>query len=189
MIIGSVAYIAPEQVTGAPSDARSDVYAAGIVLFEMLAGRQPFSGDTPLAVAYAHVNSDVPVVSSLVGGIPPGVDQLVRAATSRDQQQRPPNAGVFLRVTRALRGMPEPADSVTGAWAVSARPGPRTRAAPYGGGGGDPTSGADGSRRRSGGSTPWSWTPGTRGTGRRRWLRRQRARPARLGLRRPAARR
>ena len=51
---------------------------------------QPFSGDTPLAVAYAHVNSDVPVVSSLVGGIPQGVDQLVRAATSRDPQQRLP---------------------------------------------------------------------------------------------------
>jgi beta-lactam-binding protein with PASTA domain/predicted Ser/Thr protein kinase len=143
MIIGSVAYIAPEQVTGAPSDARSDVYAAGIVLFEMLTGRQPFSGDTPLAVAYAHVNSDVPVVSSLVGGIPQGVDQLVRAATSRDQQQRPTNAGVFLRVTRALRGMPEPADSVSGAWMVSAAAG----AGPYAGGnpygGADPADGAD----------------------------------------------
>src|ERR1700728_3961736 len=60
MIIGSVSYIAPEQVTGAPTDARTDVYAAGIMLFEMLTGRQPFSGETPLAVAYAHVNSDVP---------------------------------------------------------------------------------------------------------------------------------
>src|ERR1700722_6977908 len=121
MIIGSVAYIAPEMVTG----------------------RQPFSGDPPLAVAYAHVNSDVPVVSSLVGGIPQGVDQLVRAATSRDQQQRPTNAGVFLRVTRALRGMPEPADSVSGAWMVSAVAG----AGPYAGGnpygGADPANGAD----------------------------------------------
>ncbi len=130
MIIGSVAYIAPEQVTGAPSDARSDVYAAGIVLFEMLTGRQPFSGETPLAVAYAHVNSDVPVVSTLVGGIPPGVDQLVRAATSRDPQQRPADAGVFLRVTRALRGLPEPAESVTGAWAAP----PAAGAGPYDGG-------------------------------------------------------
>src|SRR5580693_8856000 len=64
VIIGSVNYIAPEQVTGAPSDPRTDVYSAGIMLFEMLTGRQPFSGETPLAVAYAHVNSDVPVVSS-----------------------------------------------------------------------------------------------------------------------------
>jgi eukaryotic-like serine/threonine-protein kinase len=121
VIIGSVAYIAPEQVTGAPSDARTDVYAAGVMLFEMLTGRQPFSGETPLAVAYAHVNSDVPAVSSLVGGIPPGVDQLVRAATSRDPQLRPAHAGAFLRVTRTLRGMPEPAESISGAWAAPAR--------------------------------------------------------------------
>ncbi|HEX7159934.1 MAG TPA: Stk1 family PASTA domain-containing Ser/Thr kinase [Trebonia sp.] len=129
MIIGSVAYISPEQVTGAPSDARSDVYAAGIVLFEMLTGRQPFTGDTPLTVAYTHVTSDVPPVSSLVGGIPQGVDQLVRAATSRDPQQRPTDAGVFLRVTRALRGMPEPAESVTGAWALPAATAPGSAAA------------------------------------------------------------
>jgi serine/threonine-protein kinase len=129
MIIGSVAYIAPEQVTGAPSDARSDVYQAGIMLFEMLTGRQPFSGDSPLAVAYAHVNSDVPAVSSLVGGIPPGVDQLVRATTSRDPRQRPADANAFLRAARTLRGLPERADSFSGAWSAPA-------AGPYAGGGG-----------------------------------------------------
>src|SRR5580692_3681120 len=123
MIIGSVSYIAPEQVIGALTDARTDVYAVGIVLFEMLSGRQPFTGETPLAVAYAHVNSDVPVVSTVVGGIPPGVDQLVRAATGRDPRQRPADAGAFLRVTRTLRGLPEPAESVTGAWAVPPAPG------------------------------------------------------------------
>ncbi len=117
MIIGSVAYIAPEQVTGAPSDARTDVYSAGIMMFEMLTGRQPYSGESPLAVAYAHVNSDVPAVSTLAGGIPPGVDQLVGSATSRDPQLRPPDASVFLRVTRALRGIAEPAEQVSGAWA------------------------------------------------------------------------
>ncbi len=120
MIIGSVNYIAPEQVTGSPTDARTDVYSAGIMLFEMLTGRQPFNGETPLAVAYAHVNSDVPAVSTVVGGIPPSVDQLVRAATSRDPNLRPANAAVFMRVARALRGMPEPAEAVTGAWAVPA---------------------------------------------------------------------
>jgi beta-lactam-binding protein with PASTA domain/predicted Ser/Thr protein kinase len=154
MIIGSVAYISPEQVTGTPSDERSDVYAAGIVLFEMLTGRQPFTGDAPLTVAYAHVNSDVPAVSSLVGGVPQGVDQLVRAATSRDPQQRPTNAGVFLRVTRTLRGMAAaPAESAAGAWAVPAAAGaspyggasPYAAASPYGGAGpADAASGADG---------------------------------------------
>ena len=128
MIIGSVAYIAPEQVTGAPTDARTDVYSAGIMLFEMLTGRQPYSGETPLAVAYAHVNSDVPPVASLVGGIPPALDQLVRAATSRDPQWRPANADAFLRAVRSLRGAPEPAESVSGAWTVAPAGGAATAA-------------------------------------------------------------
>jgi len=120
MIIGSVSYIAPEQVTGAPSDARTDVYSAGIMMFEMLTGRVPFSGESPLAVAYAHVNSDVPAASTLAGGIPPGLDQLVGSATSRDPQLRPPDASVFLRVARALRGIADPAEQVAGSWAPSA---------------------------------------------------------------------
>jgi serine/threonine-protein kinase len=138
-IIGSVGYIAPEQVTGALTDARTDVYAAGIMLFEMLTGRQPFTGETPLAVAYAHVNSDVPAVSAYAGGIPPAVDQLIRAATSRDPQQRPADAGVFLRVTRALRGIGEPAEP---AWALPAAAGtapyPAAGTAPYPAAGGAP---------------------------------------------------
>jgi serine/threonine-protein kinase len=144
MIIGSVAYIAPEQVTGAPSDARTDVYSAGIMLFEMLTGRQPYSGESPLAVAYAHVNSDVPAVSALVGGIPPGVDQLVGAATSRDPQRRPPDAGTFLRVTRALRGLPDPAESVSGAWPAPA--GQYQGSGPYNGAGQAGTGNGGGSR-------------------------------------------
>jgi serine/threonine-protein kinase len=127
MIIGSVSYIAPEQVTGAPTDARTDVYAVGIMLFEMLTGRVPFSGESPLAVAYAHVNSDVPAASTLAGGIPPGVDQLVGAATSRDPQLRPPDAAVFLRVARALRGIAEPAEQAAGSWAQ-----PAAATAPFG---------------------------------------------------------
>ncbi len=127
VIIGSVSYIAPEQVTGTLTDARTDVYAAGVLLFEMLTGRVPFTGDTPLAIAYAHVNADVPVVSTVVGGIPPSVDQLVRAATSRDPQLRPPDAGVFLRVARSVRGIREPAEQPAGAWPAPAA----TGAGPY----------------------------------------------------------
>src|SRR6201986_4483555 len=84
VIIGSVSYIAPEQVTGALTDARTDVYAAGVLLFEMLTGRVPFTGESPLAVAYAHVNSDVPAVSTLARGIPPAADHLVPSAPRRD---------------------------------------------------------------------------------------------------------
>jgi beta-lactam-binding protein with PASTA domain len=104
VIIGTVAYIAPEQVTGGVTDVRTDVYAAGVMLFEMLTGGQPHTGESPLAVAYKHVNSDVPAVGELVADIPPAVDQLVRAATSRDPQRRPADAGVFLGAVRALRG-------------------------------------------------------------------------------------
>src|ERR1700722_11308463 len=118
-IIGSVAYIAPEQVTGAVTDARTDVYSAGVMLFEMLTGRQPYSGETPLAVAYAHVNSDVPAVGSVVGGVIPAVDQLVGAATSRAPQWRPANADVFGRAVRSLRGLSGPGESVSGAWTAS----------------------------------------------------------------------
>ena len=117
LIIGTVAYIAPEQVTGGITDVRTDVYAAGVMLWEMLSARQPHSGDSPLAVAYKHVNEEVPPVSAYVGGIPPALDQLVRAATSRDPRQRPPDAGAFLRAVRTLRGMGDESDAITGEWA------------------------------------------------------------------------
>ena len=74
------------------------------MLFELLTGRQPFTGDTPLAVAYQHVNSDVPAPSSLVPGIPAAVDQLVLAATSRDPALRPADAGEFARAAAAGSG-------------------------------------------------------------------------------------
>jgi eukaryotic-like serine/threonine-protein kinase len=121
LIIGTVAYIAPEQVTGGVTDFRTDVYAAGVMLFEMLTGRQPHTGESPLAVAYKHVNEDIPAPSQYAGGIPPAVDQLVRAATSRNPQHRPGDAETFLRAVRMLRGFGDEGDAVTGAWADPAR--------------------------------------------------------------------
>jgi eukaryotic-like serine/threonine-protein kinase len=105
-IIGTVAYLAPEQVTGTGADARSDVYAAGIVLFELLTGTKPHTGESPLSVAYKHVNESVPAPSRLAGGIPPAVDELVVRATSRDAGGRPDDAAAFLRsVQDAARGL------------------------------------------------------------------------------------
>jgi eukaryotic-like serine/threonine-protein kinase len=103
MIIGTAAYLAPEQVTGGISDARTDVYAAGIMLFELLTGTQPHIGESPLAVAYKHVNDIVPAPSSVLPGIAPALDALVAMATSRDPELRPPNAGQFLRAIGEVR--------------------------------------------------------------------------------------
>jgi eukaryotic-like serine/threonine-protein kinase len=107
MIIGTAAYLAPEQVARGAADARTDVYAAGVMLFELLTGGQPHTGDTPLAVAYKHVNEVVPPPSSVVPGLPPALDALVALATSRDPELRPGDAGQFLgAVTGVRHGLP-----------------------------------------------------------------------------------
>jgi serine/threonine-protein kinase len=112
LVIGTVAYIAPEQVKGQVTDARTDVYAAGVLLFELLTGRQPYTGDSPLSVAYKHVNSDIPVPSEWVDGIPPALDRLVRAATSRDPQRRPTDAAAFLHAVRTVQAGGDPVASL-----------------------------------------------------------------------------
>jgi len=109
LLIGTAAYLAPEQVSSNSSDARTDVYAAGVMLFEMLTGTQPHTGDTPLAVAYKHVNAPVPAPSSLVPDLPPALDALVALSTSRDPELRPPDASHFLyAIGQVRRGMPIP---------------------------------------------------------------------------------
>ena len=96
VLIGTVAYLSPEQLERGRADARSDIYAAGIVLYEMLTGHPPYGGDTPLAVAYQHVHHDVPAPSDEVPGLPWAVDELVARATRRDPAGRPIDAGAFL---------------------------------------------------------------------------------------------
>jgi serine/threonine-protein kinase len=96
VLIGTVAYLSPEQLERGRADARSDIYAAGIVLYEMLTGHPPYGGDTPLAVAYQHVHHDVPSPSDDVDGLPWAVDELVARTTRRDPAGRPLDAGAFL---------------------------------------------------------------------------------------------
>lgn len=95
VILGTVSYLSPEQVAVGTADARSDVYAAGIVGYEMLVGHPPFSGDNAIAVAYQHVNSDVPPVTDSAPSIPLELDDLLLAATRRDPDARPADAARF----------------------------------------------------------------------------------------------
>jgi eukaryotic-like serine/threonine-protein kinase len=97
VLIGTISYIAPEIVTEGRADARADVYSAGVLLYELLTGRKPHEGETPIQVAYKHVHEDVPPPSRLVPGLPPYVDALVARATARDAGLRPADAGVMLR--------------------------------------------------------------------------------------------
>lgn len=103
VLIGTAAYLSPELVSRGVADARSDVYASGIMLFEMLVGRPPFEGDVPVQVAFQHVNDEVPLPSDLDEGLPEELDELVDAATARDPDERPRDAAEFARRVRAVR--------------------------------------------------------------------------------------
>ncbi|HVV08701.1 Stk1 family PASTA domain-containing Ser/Thr kinase [Amycolatopsis sp.] len=103
IILGTVAYLAPEQVTTGLAGERGDVYSAGIVLYEMLTGRVPYTGDTAISVAYRHVNDDVPAPSAVNPQVPAALDDLVLRATRRDPEARPADAGAFLRELREIR--------------------------------------------------------------------------------------
>jgi serine/threonine-protein kinase len=77
VVIGTVAYLAPEQVRAGVSDARSDVYGVGVVLFELLTGAPPYDDPNPMALAFRHVHEDVPPLSAALAGLPREVDELV----------------------------------------------------------------------------------------------------------------
>ncbi|MGH3510112.1 MAG: Stk1 family PASTA domain-containing Ser/Thr kinase, partial [Nocardioidaceae bacterium] len=103
VLIGTVSYLSPELVVDGRADARSDVYAAGVLLYEMLTGRKPHEGDSPIQIAYKHVHEDVPPPSRELPGIPPYVDALVARATARDRELRPADARVMLHQVRRVR--------------------------------------------------------------------------------------
>jgi beta-lactam-binding protein with PASTA domain/serine/threonine protein kinase len=102
-LMATVAYVAPELVTNGHADARTDVYSAGIVLFEMLTGRVPYDGDQPVQVAWQHVDRDVPPPSALVPSLPVVLDDLVARATRRDPGARPTDAGALLAEVQQVR--------------------------------------------------------------------------------------
>lgn len=95
-VIGTVGYLSPEQVRGENLTQASDVYSAGILLFELLTGRTPFKGGTPIETAMARINRPVPAPSTLMPDIPPEIDELVLRACHRDPTQRFVDGAEFL---------------------------------------------------------------------------------------------
>ncbi|MET9128013.1 Stk1 family PASTA domain-containing Ser/Thr kinase [Streptomyces sp. NPDC004528] len=105
-VLGTVSYLAPEQIEHGTADTRVDVYACGVVLYEMLTGGKPHSGDSPAQVLYQHLHADVPPPSAAVPGLPFALDRLVAAATARDPGLRPHDAVALLgQVLEARAGL------------------------------------------------------------------------------------
>ncbi|RPK72429.1 Serine/threonine-protein kinase PK-1 [Streptomyces sp. ADI95-17] len=102
-VLGTVSYLAPEQIEDGTADTRTDVYACGVVLYEMLTGSKPHGGETPAQVLYQHLNEPVPAPSAAVPGLPAGLDDLVASATARNPEARPFDAVALLAETRAAR--------------------------------------------------------------------------------------
>ncbi|WP_293694780.1 Stk1 family PASTA domain-containing Ser/Thr kinase [uncultured Agrococcus sp.] len=102
-LLGTIAYLSPELVTRGQADKRSDIYAVGIMLFEMLTGKQPFTGEQPMQIAYQHANEQVPAPSTIEPGIPRSLDLIVEWATQRDPELRPSDAGEFLKHVQDVR--------------------------------------------------------------------------------------
>ncbi|WP_426999130.1 Stk1 family PASTA domain-containing Ser/Thr kinase [Pseudarthrobacter sp. N5] len=102
-LIGTVAYLSPELVLGKQADARSDIYSAGIMLYEMITGKQPFDGEVPIQVAYQHVNSTVTAPSAEVPGLATELDELVQWCTANDPENRPVDGDALLTELRHIR--------------------------------------------------------------------------------------
>ncbi|KOG63185.1 MULTISPECIES: Stk1 family PASTA domain-containing Ser/Thr kinase [Streptomyces] len=102
-VLGTVSYLAPEQIEQGTTDPRVDVYACGVVLYEMLTGAKPHSGDSPAQVLYKHLHEDVPPPSALVPGLPYVLDELVASATARTPDIRPHDAVALLAQVREAR--------------------------------------------------------------------------------------
>ncbi len=102
-VLGTVSYLAPEQMEHGTADARVDVYACGVVLYEMLTGSKPHTGGSAAQILYSHLHDDVTPPSELVPGLAPELDELVAAATARAPEQRPQDAVALLARARSAR--------------------------------------------------------------------------------------
>ena len=108
VVLGSVSYLSPEQVQRGVADARSDIYAIGIVLFEMLIGKKPYDGETPIQIAYRHVNDRIPRINQINSNIPEVIADLVFDATAPNPDQRPKDAEELLNKVRDIQAKLDP---------------------------------------------------------------------------------
>ncbi|WP_338698493.1 protein kinase [Streptomyces sp. Q6] len=116
MVVGTPQYLSPEQALGRGVDARSDLYSVGIMLFQLVTGRLPFEADSPLAIAYAHVQEEPVAPSSINRALPPAIDALVARALKKNPNERFPSAEAMrdecLRVAQSLSAGPSAAPSI-----------------------------------------------------------------------------
>ena len=113
-VTGTVQYLAPEQIRGEPADPRSDLYSLGIVSYELLTGKLPFTGETAMSIAYKHLSDRVPRPSVIVPSVPAELDGFVISATERDRELRPESAAEMRRDIEALEPALPPARSLAG---------------------------------------------------------------------------
>jgi beta-lactam-binding protein with PASTA domain len=118
-VVGTAQYLSPEQARGESVDTRSDLYSTGCLLFELLTGRPPFIGDSPVSVAYQHVREPAPRPSQFASDVPEALDKIVLRALAKDPNERYSSAQAFASDLNAFRAG-EPVDPSTGAIAVGA---------------------------------------------------------------------
>ena len=94
-VVGTAQYLSPEQAVGEVADARSDIYSAGCLLYEVITGQPPFTGDTPVSIAYQHVSGDFPLPSSVLPGLPEGIDVMLSVALAKRPIDRYQSAGLM----------------------------------------------------------------------------------------------
>ncbi|GAA2240028.1 Stk1 family PASTA domain-containing Ser/Thr kinase [Rarobacter faecitabidus] len=122
-VIGTAQYLSPEQARGEQVDARSDLYSTGCLLFELLTGRPPFTGDSPVSVAYQHVREIPPPPSSIASDVPPVLDHIVAKALAKDRDNRYSSAAAFRAdLEAAMKGLPVQATSAEAATEILAAP-------------------------------------------------------------------
>ncbi len=125
MMVGTPQYISPEQARGEELDVRTDIYSLGVILFEMVAGRVPFDGDTPHAIIHHHLYSPLPSPSQFRSGLPPKVEEVIVKALAKGREERYQSVGemmVALGVTTPLESFPRPAIPSVEAPRAKARP-------------------------------------------------------------------